>query len=220
MAVVLNHTVLMVLSLAAVVLADGGTRTCRRRYRGCIKSGKPTEECKTLMFTCFVKYCISHSRRTTNRAKEFGVKLVGCYTRYSVPLIISARNKDFDTDNTVVDICNKYLNLPITVDDIERSHILGKYTPDKNQIICRFRSHKTKMKVFLAKKMLKDNPLKMFMSEDLTKSNHAIIQELLTKKKNKQITSFWTIDTKIFMKKTEDEKPIHTTNIEMLARVK
>lgn len=74
--------VLMVLSLAAVVLADGGTRTCRRRYRGCIKSGKPTEECKTLMFTCFVKYCISHSRRTTNRAKEFGVKLVGCYTRW------------------------------------------------------------------------------------------------------------------------------------------
>ena len=87
-------------------------------------------------------------------------------------------------------------------DEIERIHPLGP-----KQTIVKFKSYKTKAADYKAKSNLKDNHDGVFMTEDLTKRNHAIIKQLLAAKKANTIHSFWTIDGKIFMKLTDVSKP-------------
>ncbi|KAL5004341.1 hypothetical protein ScPMuIL_017797 [Solemya velum] len=86
MAVVSTRTILVVLSLVAMVLASGDPRTCKRRYGGCVRNGKPTEECKSTMYTCLKKYCLSHTKRTTRTGRDFGRNMLICYVRNNIPL--------------------------------------------------------------------------------------------------------------------------------------
>ena len=98
---------------------------------------------------------------------------------------------------------------PLFERDIERCHFVGKPRAGKpQQIIVKFARYHDKWKVFSAKKNLKNHPNKTFITEDLTKLNHAVVQSLLPLKKAKSIDSFWTRDGRIIVKKGSADDPI------------
>ena len=102
-------------------------------------------------------------------------------------------------EKLVLELFNNTLKVPTTADEIERCHPLG------NQVIVKFKYYKSKAAVFKAKSNLKNHPDKIFMTEDLTKTNHSIVKELLQLRKSKQITGFWTQDAKIYLKVSDDD---------------
>jgi hypothetical protein len=53
----------------------------------------------------------------------------------------------------------------------------------------------------MSKKNLKNNPEKIFITEDLTKTRQFIVKELNTQKRDNKIHSFWTFDGRILAKK-------------------
>ena len=107
------------------------------------------------------------------------------------------------------------MNVNITENDMERSHILNPAASlTSNQIIVRFKAYKTKVAVFSQKKLLKGKDI--FVTEDLTKSNHAIVRELLKLRKANRIISFWTVDTKIYVRRNEGERATRIRNVEQL----
>jgi hypothetical protein len=63
---------------------------------------------------------------------------------------------------------------PLCVDDINRSHIIGTINNGKGQLICRFKNWKIKNAIYMLKKNLKNNPEKIFITEDLTKTRQFI----------------------------------------------
>ena len=87
-----------------------------------------------------------------------------------------------DTDSTVFKICSD-MEITITSDDINRSHPIGRKTRNNRvQIICRFRKWKIKNKIYRAKKQLKNNRDKIFVTKDLTKYRQKIVAEIIQAK--------------------------------------
>jgi hypothetical protein len=112
------------------------------------------------------------------------------------------------TDQVIVDICAKMkINPPITEDLIERSHKIGKPNKKGNhQIICKFKSYKTKSLVYKSKSSLKTcktDDFRVFITEDLTRKRQNIISSLSELRVNNKINSYWTQDGRIFFKETE-----------------
>lgn len=103
------------------------------------------------------------------------------------------------------------------VDDIERSHPLGKEKDNGTRpIIVKFKTYKSKETVYKAKSSLKGNPHKIFMAEDLTQKNYKIALKLLQLRSDKRIDSFWTHDGKIFYKVKDMSKPVRVRSINEL----
>ena len=99
---------------------------------------------------------------------------------------------------------------PVSLADVERCHFVGR---GKKQIIIKFTKYHTKRRVFMNKKKLKNNPGKVFMSEDLTKINHELVKILMDEKfVKKTIFGFWTRDGSIFVKGRKDDAPTKIMN--------
>ena len=59
------------------------------------------------------------------------------------------------------------------------------------------------------KKQFKNNPHKVFITEDLTKSNHKLVKIVMEQQyERKSIFGFWTRDGNIFVKGRKDDNPI------------
>ena len=128
--------------------------------------------------------------------------------RTSIRLINMKIPTGQDCEKCVLDLFNTKLGVPITADEIDRCHPLG------SQVIVKFRYYKSKAAVFKAKSNLKNNPDKIFMTEDLTKNNHSIVQMLLQLRKSKQINGFWTQDAKIYLKvSADDDAPVRINSL-------
>ena len=90
--------------------------------------------------------------------------------------------------------------------DIERCHFVGKpRTSRSQQILVKFARYHDKWKVYSSKKNLKNHPNKTFLTEDLTKMNHAVVKSLLPLKKAEKI---WTRDGRIIVEKDSNEDPV------------
>ena len=106
------------------------------------------------------------------------------------------------------------LGVPITENDIERCHVLGRPNAKGNRpIIVKFKSYAAKSAVYSAKKKLKKNPAKIFLTEDLTQKNHHIIQKFVELRKSGDIDSFWTNDCKISVKVFEFSIPARVSSL-------
>ena len=111
-------------------------------------------------------------------------------------------------------VINEHLEIPLVEDDVERCHNLGRPNAKGNRpIIIKFKSYKSKAAVFQAKTKLRKNPNKIFISEDLTKTNHSIVQKLVQLRKDNSIDSFWTNDGKINMKVYEISLPTRVSSL-------
>lgn len=107
-----------------------------------------------------------------------------------------------DTDNLILEICKHKLGLNLRLEDISRSHVIGKVRNGKSQIIVRFISYRTRNAVYMNKKKLKDDPDGVFITENLTQYRTAIVKELARMKYQGDIDAYWTSDGKIFVKPT------------------
>ena len=106
-----------------------------------------------------------------------------------------------DTDEVIVKLCAEKLEVEITKDDICRSHPVGKPNrKGQSQIICRFRNWKIKNSIFSVKRQLKDNPDKIFITEDLTRYRQSIVAALADAKRAGFIETYWSTDGRIFAK--------------------
>lgn len=109
------------------------------------------------------------------------------------------------TDNIIVDIVkSKMKMINFSVNDINRSHIIGNINQGKGQIICRLRNWKIKNSIYQLKTNLKSNADRIFVTEDLTKHRQSIVKELNIARKAKKISSFWTFDGRIFAEVTQE----------------
>lgn len=119
-------------------------------------------------------------------------------------------------ENGLSDSVRKFLNdtvlkdvRPLEARDLERCHFVGQAkTGRPRQIIVKFAHYQDKKRVFAAKSLLKANPDKVFLTEDLTSANHAVVKQLLPLKKNAKINSFWTVNGQIYVKKTALSDPV------------
>ena len=108
-----------------------------------------------------------------------------------------------NTDSLVLDICNKKLGLSLSIEDISRSHVIGKVQNGKSQVIVRFLSYRVRHQVYSNKKGLKNDPDGQFITENLTPYRTNLVQKLAKLKYEGNIHTYWTSDGRIFAMKTE-----------------
>lgn len=135
-----------------------------------------------------------YSRRTSLR-----------FHNISVPVDERGRIKHpVDTDQLVLGIIHDKLKLKdITINDIGRSHVIGKVGRNgKTQVIVRFLSYRTRNLVFTNKKQLKNDTDGHYITENLTKYRSSLVLRLSKLKYEKSVDSYWTFDGRIYAKKT------------------
>ncbi|CAG2187077.1 unnamed protein product [Mytilus edulis] len=128
---------------------------------------------------------------------------------HNVPVPIDEQGKikhPVNTDHLILDICQNKMNLDININDIGRTHVIGKARNGKSQIIARFVSYRKKHLVYSNKKLLKYNENGTFITENLTKFRTTLVQSLAQMKYDGNIIAYWTADGKIFAKRTENSQ--------------
>ena len=122
-----------------------------------------------------------------------------------------------NTDDMVLKIINERLELPMVLENIQRSHRLGPRNASRNTrqnptkrraIISRFRDFRARQSVFYKKKMLKGTGISI--TENLTKKRYTLYKHAVAKY---GIGKIWTIegrvttkiDDKIFVIKSEND---------------
>ena len=125
------------------------------------------------------------------------------YSRRNCLLIHGVEEKDREnTDKLALDVFNNNLEINTTVNDICRSHRIGKKRPNKTRpIIVKFLSYRSRKQVFGNKRKLKGSSISV--SESLTKTNYDLFrktQDSLGK------SNVWTFDGRICFKTEDDDK--------------
>ena len=97
----------------------------------------------------------------------------------------------------------------LTVSDIDRCHPVGKPNSDEvQQILVKFTNYESKRLVISAKKSLRNNPDRIYINEDLTRQNYAILRALRSLQKSGRIYSSWSVNGKTFAKVYETSSPV------------
>ena len=117
---------------------------------------------------------------------------------HNIPCPDPKQVKTMNTDQIVLDICNQKLGIPITLNEIGRTHPIGKVKYNKVQVIARFVTYRVRNAVFSCKRKLKDNPDKIYITENLTARRSQIMDELNSLRMQGQIDACWSFDGKIF----------------------
>ena len=98
----------------------------------------------------------------------------------------------------IISFCNNSMlkNLPqLTVSDIDCCHPVGKPNSDGvQQILVKFTNYESKRLVFSVKKSLRNNPDRIYINEDLTRQNYAILRALRSLQKSGRIYSLWSVN--------------------------
>ena len=119
-----------------------------------------------------------------------------------------------DTDKLIIQVCNTKLGLNININDIGRSHVIGKVKNGKSQVIVRFLSYRIRNRVYANKKALKGDPAGIFITENLTKYMIELVHKLSQLKHSKQIYTYWTFDSRIYVKNTEASRKEAVNNFD------
>lgn len=122
-----------------------------------------------------------------------------------------------NTDDLILDICNTLPGVNLTINDIGRSHVIGRAKSGKCQVIVRFLSYRTRNLVYTNKKSLRANPDGIFITENLTPYRTTLTKRLAQLKFDKQIQAYWTSDGRIFVKRTETSRKEIITNFDDIA---
>ena len=138
-----------------------------------------------------------YSRRTSLR-----------FHNVKVPVDYRGRIKHpVNTDKLILDICKNKLKLDdVTLEDISRSHVIGRAYDGKAQVIVRFLSYRVRHKVYSSKRALKNDPEGHYITENLTQFRNNLVKKLSNFKYEKKIHSYWTVDGRIFATKSETGK--------------
>ena len=122
-----------------------------------------------------------------------------------------------NTDDLILDICNTLPGVNVTINDIGRSHVIGRTKSGKCQVKVRFLSYRTRNLVYTNKKSLRANPDGIFITENLTPYRTTLTERLAQLKFDKLIQAYWTSDGRIFVKRTETSRKEIMTNFDDIA---
>lgn len=117
---------------------------------------------------------------------------------HNIPCPDPKNIRKMDTDKIILEICNKTLGVPITLNELGRTHPIGKVKNGKVQVIARFISYRHRNSVFSVKKNLKGNENNIFITENLTHRRQQIMNELNYLRFKKKIASCWSYDGRLF----------------------
>lgn len=121
------------------------------------------------------------------------------------------------TDELIIDLAAE-ADITLTINDIDRSHRVGKRKPDKpRDILVKFTSYQKRRLMFSNKKAINTKKGgEVFIGEDLTRFR----QELCFKGRNhvrqNKINKLWTADGSIFVRKDKEEDNFVIKKIENL----
>lgn len=119
---------------------------------------------------------------------------------------------DENTDSQILQIA-KDMGVDLTLDDISRSHRIGRPTGSKategkssRPIIVKFKTYRKRLLFYKGRSTLRKNPNynKVYINEDLTKARAHLSKQARDMKKNKKIKNFWTGDGNFLVKTTAD----------------
>ena len=119
-----------------------------------------------------------------------------------------------NTDDLILDICNNLPGVNLTINDIGRSHVIGRAKSGKFQVIVCFLSYHTRNIICTNKKSLRANPDGIFITENLTPFRTNLTKRLAQLKFDKQIEAYWTSNGPIFVKRTETSRKEIVTNFD------
>ena len=113
-----------------------------------------------------------------------------------------------NTERVTIEIFKESLNLEVSPDEIDIVHRTGIRIEGKSrQILVKFKSHKTKVKIFKAKKVNRDKLMKehkLNITEDLISETYSKLKEI---RSLENVEKAWTIDGKINVKLRGVTKP-------------
>ena len=117
-------------------------------------------------------------------------------------------NQSENTDVYVIDF-TRAIDAEVTLDDIERSHRVGKRRDSgrPRDIIVKFSSYRARRKVYGARTKTKDSGYRgVYINEDLTKSRNMLLMKARNMVKTKHIHSAWSSDGTILVRDLADNK--------------
>jgi len=119
-------------------------------------------------------------------------------------------------EDSVINFCHASLDIEITRNDISVAHRMKSSSKDTARpIIVRFTNRRTRDQIYRARKLLKGQSSKIFISEHLNKSSSTLFYEARKLAREKKIISTWTQNGQIFVRVTTDptEKPTAVKSI-------
>jgi len=138
-------------------------------------------------------------------------------------LIISGINDDNNTtpEDQVIQLCRDKLKInlhPMDIDDVFKlKQKRGKTSP----IIVTFTTKRKKIEIMKTKKNLRNYAKEqIYINESLTPNKAVLFANARTLVKNKAITSAWTRDGHVFIKKTPTDTPCLVNSIDKLNKLK
>ena len=124
------------------------------------------------------------------------------------------------------------IGIDLSSDDIEISHCLnGK---NSKPIIVKFLSYKDKSRIYKARTKLKNikvseifpevapvspNQEKIFLNENLTAYRQKMMRKAAKKKRDRNIQKVWSIDGKIFIKRSPISDPNRVSSVEGILKL-
>jgi hypothetical protein len=118
-------------------------------------------------------------------------------------------NKGESTDAEVRRLAGEFLGVELKEGDIDSSYRIGKPKKGNSRtILVNFATYQAKRAMYknrIKLKGIKDR--KIYVNEDLTKSRHEIAYQVRKLVKDNKFHKTWTVDGKIFLQKSADEKP-------------
>ncbi|CAG2219383.1 unnamed protein product [Mytilus edulis] len=115
---------------------------------------------------------------------------------HNIPVPIDNQGKilhPVNTDEIVLDIIRNKLNINIDLNDIGRSHVIGKARKGRSQ-------------------ELKGDTNGIFITENLSQYRTELVKTLADMKTKNQISAYWTADGRIFAKKSESSRKLIIQN--------
>lgn len=124
-------------------------------------------------------------------------------------------NIECSTDEYVCNLA-RAIDVDISVDNIDRSHRLGKlpsvaeHRAKPRDIIVKFVSYRTRANFYKARVLTKSRGYKgVFINEHLTKSRGKLLYEARRRVKSKQLKSAWSIDGTVMVKLNDADPDIN-----------
>ena len=121
------------------------------------------------------------------------------------------------TEETVIEFVNSRLGIPLTKADISVTHRLkpSGRNPLPPPVIVRFTNRMTRNAIYAVRRSLKENShdstnTRVYINEDLTKSNAEVFRHARKLVKDKKIFKCWTAGGVVFVKPSavKDSKPV------------
>ena len=113
-------------------------------------------------------------------------------------------------ESTIIKFCKDSLNIDVSLQDISSAYRMRAGAKDTARpVMVRFSSHRIRDEIYRTKKLLKDRPERIYISEHLTKSVADLYYEARKLQREKKIHSTWTQNCRVMVKRTSDpnDKP-------------